>query len=84
MHTKNMKICFQSLGKRLKYSGCIWPEGVTTLDQGKFPPIALKELPLFYVRFFSDLRQFWYIIFHISLKSRKYTFEGGKYIDFVM
>ena len=28
--------CFslQVLGKRLKYSGCDWPENVTTLEQG--------------------------------------------------
>ncbi|KAH9492635.1 hypothetical protein Btru_024126 [Bulinus truncatus] len=31
----------QALGKRLKYSGCVWPEGVTTLDAAEDATLAL-------------------------------------------
>ncbi|CAL1536623.1 unnamed protein product [Lymnaea stagnalis] len=31
----------QALGKRLKYSGCVWPEGVTTLDEAEDATLAL-------------------------------------------
>ena len=29
-------LLFQVLGKRLKYSGCYWPEDVKTLEEGRF------------------------------------------------
>lgn len=32
-----------ALGKRLKYSGCLWPEGVTTLDAAEEAMLTLYE-----------------------------------------